>query len=83
MADKEVAPAIMGAAIGLAGLLLVFAGFLLVRAPKMSEEKKMEIAKEYVDKQLQTMKQYGSAPKQISEEEYKTLIEEVAQNVRT
>lgn len=49
----------------------------------MSEQKKMEIAKEYVDKQLQTMKQYGSAPKQISEQEYKALIEEVAENVKT
>ena len=32
MAEKDVALAILGAAIGLAGLLLVFAGFLLVRA---------------------------------------------------
>ena len=32
MADKEAALAIMAAAIGLAGLLLVFSGFLLVRA---------------------------------------------------
>jgi DNA-binding TFAR19-related protein (PDSD5 family) len=49
----------------------------------MSDEKRMEIAKEYVDKQLQTMKQYGSAPKQISEQEYKALIQEVAENVKT
>ena len=32
MADKDVALAMMGAAVGLAGLLLVFSGFLLARA---------------------------------------------------
>jgi len=46
-------------------------------------DKKFEIAKEYVDKQLETMKQYGSAPSDMSEQEYKALIQEVADNVRT
>lgn len=49
----------------------------------MSDEKKFEIAKEYVDKQLDTMKQYGSAPSNMSEQEYKSLIHEVAANVQS
>lgn len=44
----------------------------------MSDEQRFEIAKEYVDKQLETMKQFGSAPKEISQEEYKSLIDGVA-----
>lgn len=47
----------------------------------MSNEQRYEIAKEYVDKQLETMKQFGSAPKAISPEEYKALIDEVADTV--
>ena len=49
----------------------------------MSDEKKLEIAKEYVDKQLETMKQYGSAPANMSEQEYKALIQEVAENIQS
>jgi hypothetical protein len=48
----------------------------------MSEEQKLEMAKQYVDKQLQTMKDHGSAPQNISEQEYKALIHEVAQNLK-
>ena len=47
----------------------------------MSNEQRFEIAKEYVDKQLETMKQFGSAPPKISNEEYKALIDEVAEAV--
>jgi hypothetical protein len=49
----------------------------------MSDERRIEIAKQYVDKQLETMKQYGSAPRDMSEQEYKALIQDVADNVRT
>ncbi|MGB8988309.1 MAG: hypothetical protein WCC37_17040 [Candidatus Sulfotelmatobacter sp.] len=50
----------------------------------MSNEQRYEVAKEYVDKQLETMKQFGSAPsKKLSQEEYKALIEEVADTLRT
>lgn len=49
----------------------------------MSNEKKLEIAKQYVDKQLEVMKQHGSAPKQMSQQEYKALIEEVAEKITT
>lgn len=49
----------------------------------MSEEKKLEIAKQYVDKQLDTMRQYGSAPKEISEQEYNNLIQDVAEKIQT
>ncbi len=47
----------------------------------MSNEKRYEIAKEYVDKQLDTMKKFGSAPDKLSKEEYKALIDEVAETV--
>jgi hypothetical protein len=49
----------------------------------MSDEKKIEIAKQYVEKQLETMKRYGSAPKDISEQEYKALVAEVAESVQS
>ncbi len=49
----------------------------------MSDDKKLEIAKQYVDKQLETMKQYGSAPKNMSDGEYKALVQEVADNIRS
>jgi hypothetical protein len=49
----------------------------------MSDEKKFEIAKQYVDKQLETMKLHGSAPRDMSEQEYKALIQEVADNVQS
>jgi hypothetical protein len=48
----------------------------------MSEEKKYEIAKQYVDQQLEVMKQAGSAPKDLSEQEYKALISDVADTVQ-
>jgi hypothetical protein len=44
----------------------------------MSHEEKIEVAKQYVDKQLETMKKYGSVPNEMSEQEYRSLIEEVA-----
>jgi|HubBroStandDraft_2_1064218.scaffolds.fasta_scaffold637442_2 hypothetical protein len=44
----------------------------------MSHEEKMEVAKQYVDRQLATMKKYGSEPKDISEQEHRALVEEVA-----
>jgi hypothetical protein len=48
----------------------------------MSNEQRYEMAKEYVDKQLETMKQFGSAPREkLSQEEYKALIDEVADTV--
>jgi hypothetical protein len=49
----------------------------------MSNEQKYEIAKQYVDKQLETMKQFNAAPKEISNEEYRSLIDEVAQTVQS
>ena len=45
------------------------------------EQNKFDIAREYVDKQLETMKRYGSAPKDISEQEYRALVAEVAENM--
>jgi hypothetical protein len=47
----------------------------------MSNDQKFESAKEYVDRQLETMRQFGSAPQEMSKEEYKALIEKVAETV--
>jgi predicted AAA+ superfamily ATPase len=44
----------------------------------MSHEERIEVAKQYVDKQLETMKKYGSAPQDISEHERRALVEEIA-----
>ena len=49
----------------------------------MSNEKKIELAKEYVDKQLETMRQFGSAPKDISDHEYKALVQEIAETIKS
>jgi hypothetical protein len=49
----------------------------------MSHEEKMEVAKQYVDKQLETMKKYGSAPQDISEQERKALAEEIAATLKS
>ncbi len=49
----------------------------------MSDEKRIEIAKQYVDKQLETMRQGGAAPRDMSAEEYKSLVDEVAATVRS
>lgn len=48
----------------------------------MSEEKRLEIAKEYVDKQLKAMEESGSAPKEMSPQEYRLLVQEVAETVQ-
>jgi hypothetical protein len=47
----------------------------------MSAEDKLEVAKQYVDKQLETMKKYGSAPPEISPQEYRALVEEVVKTI--
>jgi len=49
----------------------------------MSEETKFEIAKQMVDRQLETMKKYDAAPDDMSDYEYKAMIQEVAENVKT
>jgi predicted AAA+ superfamily ATPase len=49
----------------------------------MSHEERIEVAQKYVDKQLETMKKYGSAPKDISENERRALVEEVASTLTT
>jgi len=43
------------------------------------DPKDVEAAKEYVDRQLETMRRYGSAPDDVSPEEYNSLVEEVAE----
>jgi hypothetical protein len=51
-------------------------------AAALMDARRMEIAKQYVDKQLQTMKQCGSAPKDMSEQEYKALVKKIAEGLR-
>lgn len=46
-----------------------------------STPQSLEAAKQYVDKQIETMKRYGSAPDDFSEEEYNSLIEEIAETI--
>lgn len=48
----------------------------------MSDERKIEVAKQYVDKQLETMRKHGSAPKDLSKQEYNALVMQVASAVR-
>ena len=47
----------------------------------MSEEKRLEIARQYVDKQLKAMNQRRST-KKISQHEYRSLVRRVAQAVQ-
>lgn len=44
--------------------------------------KLLEAAKEYVEKQLATMKEFGSAPKKLSATAYNELVREVAEATR-
>lgn len=48
----------------------------------MSEEKKYEIAKEYVDRQFEIMRTFDAAPADLSKGEYEGLIEEVAEQIK-
>jgi hypothetical protein len=43
----------------------------------MSNEQKIQAAQQYVDKQLETMKKYGSAPKNLSDQERRALVEDI------
>ena len=45
------------------------------------DEKDIAAAKAYVDRQFETMKKYGSAPEDVSEEEYRNLVLEVAEAI--
>jgi len=47
----------------------------------MSEAQKLEAAKEYIDKQLATMRAHGCAPKTIKSSEYDTMVKQVAKAI--
>lgn len=49
----------------------------------MSGEERYEIAKAYVDKQLQNMKENGLAVKQLSTQEYDSMVKQIAQTVKS
>jgi hypothetical protein len=44
----------------------------------MATPKKYEIPKQYVDAQLEAMKSFGAAPKNLSAKEYELLIQRIA-----
>jgi hypothetical protein len=48
-----------------------------------STTKDLKAAKDYVDRQLDTMRRHGAAPDDFSEEEYNGLIEEIAEALDT
>ncbi len=49
----------------------------------MSDDQKTQIAKEYVDRQLRTMKEHGSVKRELSKQEYDSLVKKAAEIVRT
>ena len=48
-----------------------------------ADEKQLEVAKQYVDTQLATMKKYGSAPPKMSTQEYRALVQEVVDTLQS
>jgi hypothetical protein len=40
------------------------------------------VAREYVDKQLETMKKYGSAPRDISPQKYQSLVRKITETLQ-
>lgn len=48
----------------------------------MSESRRQEIAKKYVDKQLKLMKQHGLTARKISPAAYRLLVKRIAATVR-
>ena len=44
----------------------------------MSEDQKYAAAKEYVDKQLENMRDFDAAP-EVSEDEYRALVSDIAE----
>jgi hypothetical protein len=48
-----------------------------------TDQKQLEVAKQYVDTQLATMKKYGSEPQEMSTQEYRSLVQEVADTLQS
>ena len=44
----------------------------------MSEKERIEVAKKYVDEQIETMRKHGSAKGEISAEEYQKMVQKVS-----
>jgi hypothetical protein len=47
----------------------------------MSEAQRIMIAKEYVDQQIATMREGGMLSDNVSEEEYRGLVEEITEAI--
>lgn len=49
----------------------------------MSESRRQEIARKYVDKQLRLMKRHGLTTRKMSPTVYRLLVKRIADTVRT
>jgi len=47
----------------------------------MSNQEKIQVAKEYIDKQIATMKTHGCAPTSLSDREYQAMIKQAAKSI--
>jgi len=47
----------------------------------MSNQEKIKTAKEYIDKQMETMRSHGVASKTLSETEYQSMIKQAAKTI--
>lgn len=47
----------------------------------MSNQEKLQVAKEYIDKQIATMQSHGCAPKNLSQSEYQSMIKQAAKAI--
>jgi hypothetical protein len=47
----------------------------------MSQKEKIRIAKQYIDKQLESMKNHGCAPKALTSTQYQSMVSQVAKTI--
>jgi hypothetical protein len=47
----------------------------------MSEAQKLEAAKQYIDKQIASMRAHGAAPKTITSSQYDSMVKQVAKAI--
>jgi hypothetical protein len=47
----------------------------------MSTQEKFEVAKQYIDKQIATMREHGCAPTSLTEREYQAMVKQTAKTI--
>ena len=47
----------------------------------MSDKEKIKVAKQYIDKQLASMKNHGCAPKALTSNQYQKMVAQVAKTI--